>query len=475
MIHTVAYESQLKSDRAALHRRLAGAIEERGSVDENAALIAEHAEGAGELAAAFAWHMRAGTWAMNRNIAAAHTSWRRAQQVADRLPADHPDRMPMRIAPRTFLCATASRQGGRSVDPGFEELRQLCAAAGGDQRSVAMGMVGLVTASLMNVRRAEASRLADEQVQLLESIADPSLTLGLLPMAMLAKHETGEMAEILRLAQRLIDLAGDDPGRGNVLFGSPLMYGFSMRGIARASLGIEGWKQDFALALETARDVDVMTRASVVFYTYVSGIAFGLVRADETVLAHTTEAYEAATQAGEDIAVGLTELSHGVALACQEGADRAAVVELMSQVCEGTEHRQAMLTLSPIATCYVARAKIRLGEVEQAIALAGATADDLATAGSIWIVLATTILVEALLTRGTDSDLDEANVAIDRLAAAPTDPGYVVNEIAVLRLRALLAQACGDDGSYRDFRDHYRAMATSLGFEGHIAMAETMH
>ncbi len=474
LIHKVAYESQLKSDRAKLHRHLAGVIEARGSVDENAALIAEHAEGAGELAAAFTWHMRAGTWAMNRNIAAAHTSWRRAQQVADRLPADHPDRMPMRIAPRTFLCATASRQGGRSVDPGFEELRQLCAAAG-DQRSVAMGMVGLVTASLMNVRRAEASRLADEQVQLLESIADPSLTLGLLPMAMLAKHETGEMAEILRLAQRLIDLAGDDPGRGNVLFGSPLMYGFSMRGIARASLGIEGWKQDFALALETARDVDVMTRASVVFYTYVSGIAFGLVRADETVLAHTTEAYEAATQAGEDIAVGLTELSHGVALACQEGDDRAAVVELMSQVCEGTEHRQAMLTLSPIATCYVARSKIRLGEVEQAIELARATVDELATAGSIWIVLATTVLVEALLTRGAESDLDEAKAAIERLAAVPTDPGYVLNEITLLRLRALLAQARGDDGSYQAFRDRYRTMAKTLGFEGHIAMAETMH
>lgn len=44
LIRTVAYESQLKSDRAELHRRLAATIEQRdpGSVDENAALIAEH-------------------------------------------------------------------------------------------------------------------------------------------------------------------------------------------------------------------------------------------------------------------------------------------------------------------------------------------------------------------------------------------------------------------------------------------------
>jgi adenylate cyclase len=38
----------------------------------------------------------------------------------------------------------------------------------------------------------------------------------------------------------------------------------------------------------------------------------------------------------------------------------------------------------------------------------------------------------------------------------------VVNEIWLLRLRALLA------------RDRYRALATSLGFEGHMKWAEAM-
>jgi adenylate cyclase len=37
------------------------------------------------------------------------------------------------------------------------------------------------------------------------------------------------------------------------------------------------------------------------------------------------------------------------------------------------------------------------------------------------------------------------------LAAVPTDPGYVVNDIAVLRLRALLAQARGDVGRIETF------------------------
>ena len=55
LIRTVAYESQLKSDRAELHRRVAAAIEARDptSADENAALIAEHLEAAGDVHAAY--------------------------------------------------------------------------------------------------------------------------------------------------------------------------------------------------------------------------------------------------------------------------------------------------------------------------------------------------------------------------------------------------------------------------------------
>ena len=55
LVRTVAYEAQLKSSRAELHRRLASAIERRGPdlADENAALIAEHLAAAGDLHAAY--------------------------------------------------------------------------------------------------------------------------------------------------------------------------------------------------------------------------------------------------------------------------------------------------------------------------------------------------------------------------------------------------------------------------------------
>jgi hypothetical protein len=92
----------------------------------------------------------------------------------------------------------------------------------------------------------------------------------------------------------------------------------------------------------------------------------------------------------------------------------------------------------------------------------------------LWGTSATSVLVEILLDRGAETDVAEAEAAIERLAAAPGDEGLVIRDIRLLQLRAVLAQARGDESAYRDYRDRYRAMATELGFEGHIAWAEAM-
>jgi hypothetical protein len=60
------------------------------------------------------------------------------------------------------------------------------------------------------------------------------------------------------------------------------------------------------------------------------------------------------------------------------------------------------------------------------------------------------------------------------LAAALADKGLVILDVWLLRMRALLARAHGDEASYRENQGRYRALATELGFEGHMAMAEAM-
>jgi hypothetical protein len=81
---------------------------------------------------------------------------------------------------------------------------------------------------------------------------------------------------------------------------------------------------------------------------------------------------------------------------------------------------------------------------------------------------------ETLVDRGAESDVAEAEAAIERLAAAPADEDLVIRDIWLLQLRALLARAQGDAAAYAHLRDRYRDMARTLGFEGHIAWAEAM-
>jgi hypothetical protein len=125
---------------------------------------------------------------------------------------------------------------------------------------------------------------------------------------------------------------------------------------------------------------------------------------------------------------------------------------------------------------YLARERAWRGDRDGAIPLMRAAVDDLVRERQLpgWGVAATGVLVETLLDRGSDGDVAEAEAAIDRLAAAPADDRLVIRDVWLLRLRTLLARAHGDDTAYRDYRDRYRDMARSLGFEGHIAWAEAM-
>jgi adenylate cyclase len=475
LIRAVAYESQLKSDRAGLHRRLAGAIEARdpGAADENAALIAEHFEAAADMREAFSWHLRAGTWLANRDFAAARASWRRAQQIADGMPDDDPGRATMRIAPRALLCGTAHRLGG-GVDSGFDELRELCTASG-DLRSMAIGLNGHLTVRLFEARRREASRLADELIALLELLDDPTLAAALSLSASTVKSETAEMATVLRLTERIIGMAEDDSRKNPLFIGSPLALAHALRGGARVCLGIPGWREDFLEAAALAQNFNPLTRQAVTFYTYALAIPYGVLLPEQRALRETAEVLSIAEHMADNTTLFVARLARGITLAHQTGRDREQGLRLLASV-GGDDSTVAwsLLTL-PISNVYLAQERAGTGDVDGAVELARAALESLYESGrSIWCGLATTVLVEALLQRKRDGDLHEAQATMDRLAAVPTDPGFVLYDITLLRLRALHAQVRGDDVGYRGLVEKYRQMANDLGFEGHIAIAAEM-
>ena len=476
LVRAVAYESQLKSDRAELHRRLAAAIQERdpASVDENAALIAEHLEAAGDLDAAFNWHMRAGTWLTHRDLTAARASWQRARHVADRLPDSDRDRAAMRIAPRTMLCGTAWLAGGSMADTGFDELREL-ADATGDKVSLAMGMAGWVSALIVHGRFREASLLGFELTSLLESIGDPTLTLALLYAPLTAKFQTGELAEVLRLAQRMIDLADGDPAKGNLIIGSPLAAAITLRGNARFYLGDPRWRHDIEQSATMIRTFDATLRAIMLLFKYVLTISGALISPDAAALDETAELLEIAERSGDDFTLACARFVRGLTLVASDDSQHADGLAMLAGAREAAVHERFTLPAAWLVDTRLAEEKARTGDFDGAIELSRAVIEEgFASGGTIYIGVPTIVLVEALLRRGTDTDLQDAQTAIEQLAAVPTEPGFVIHDLCLLRLRALLAQARGDDITYREYRDRYRAMARTLGFEGHIAWAEAM-
>jgi adenylate cyclase len=469
LIRAVAYESQLKSDRAQLHRRLAASIEQH---NQNAALIAEHFESAGDLGGAYEWHMRAGGWSNNRDNAAAQLSWERARQVADALPDDYPNRSDMRIAPRSLLCSNAFRRFHPDLSERFDELRELCMAAG-DKASLAIGMAGLTMEHMLHGQIFDASRQASELMAIVESIGDPALTVALTTPACVAKLQAAEAAEVLRWSQTAIQLADSASESANFLLGSPLASALVFRGFARSTMGRDGWREDFDDAVTMARAADPASLAVAIAYKYVA-VGRGIQLPGDASVAEITEALRLAERCSEDLPLVLLRMTLGIALTFRGPADRAYGLAVLAELCDTCIKERYALNIVPSLQLYHAREAAN-ENIDPAIHKAQIATEELFGSGNfINCEGATAIVVDLLLKRGSPDDLTEAETAIDRLAGTLPDAEWVTRDLTMLRLRALLAKARGEEPTYRDFRDRYRALAGGLGFEGHMAMAAAM-
>jgi adenylate cyclase len=478
LIRAVAYESQLVADRSELHRRLAEVIEadEPESVDENAALIAEHLEAAGELRSAYTWHMRAGRWSTRRDIAAARASWDRARQIADALPRDDPERTAMRIATRTKLCGTAWRREAPNLPTLVEELRELCSATG-DHESLAIGLTALALQQGFGGHQSEASRVAAEAMCLLESVADPTLSIGAASAAASIRLESGHAADVLRWSQNIVEPRSGDWSEHGTHPGSPLIaLALIFRGMARWWLGLDGWREDVEGAGAMAARGGPITHSSVVSWKYFDCVPHGVLLADDAAVRELEGAVRFAEASGEDTLVGNLKTTFGRVL-LERGfpADRQRGFELLEGVRNMSRERRYMTTHLPVLEMCLQREKVRLGESSEAIpAMRKALADLFFEGQVLEAVWAASVLVDALLNRSADGDIAEAGAVIDRLASLPDEVAGVVRDIWLLRLRALLARACGDDVAFRDYRDRHRELAASVGFEGHLQWADAM-
>lgn len=476
LIQAVAYESQLKVDRAELHRRVAAILQRTYGefTGQEASIVATQYAAAGDLREAYEWYMQAGAWYGARDIRAARGSWQQAARFADLLPDDHPDRLTMRIAPRALLCGSAFQVGGTPADTGFDELRALTTAAG-DKKSLAVGMAGHITTLTFNSRHHEAAGMAMEFATLVESIGDPAMIAGLFYAAAQAKWEVGEATECLQLAQRVIDVAHGDPTMGNFVIGSPLAWATTLKGAAGMFLGRPGWRQALDEGIAMARTFDPTTHPFAQLYKYAAAVQNGAVLPTADDVAQAAESLDVAQRSGDNAALAYALVNRATTLIHCSDESAGAGFEFLTRAREMLVDEKLIVAIRRMTDIEIACQYARSGDLDGAIDLADRIVDAQFEAGTmIFRAPATTALVEALLSRGGPDDIDAAQRAVDRLAAVVTEPDFVLHEIPVLRLRALLARARGDQTGYRQFLHGFRARAAQAGFEGYLAQADAM-
>jgi hypothetical protein len=173
--------------------------------------------------------------------------------------------------------------------------------------------------------------------------------------------------------------------------------------------------------------------------------------------------------------LGYALLTMAVALVERNSAAVERGLQLLRQVREMSVGDRFYRVHLPLINAWIGRGVARCGDREGALPVLRSANDDLFAGGQFGhCTAATRLLVRELLVDSDESGVGEAEAAIERLAAVQILYGLAIQEVTLLELRALLARAKGDEIAYRDYRDRYRAMATELGFEGHIAWAEAM-
>ena len=237
----VAYGSQLGERRAADHAAVARAIAAQypERLDEQAPLVAQHWESAGEALEGARWNARAATWIGTGDPAQSLGHWRKVRELADSLPESE-EAAALGLGARIFSLQYAWRLGvsHEEAEELFNEAERLASKAG-DVRaraillSVYAGIRGINDGDMRDF-----ARLGRESVALAEETGDPTLYMTVAGAPSYALFQTGKIREGVAILDRAIELADGDPTvAAGISVGCPLAYCLMFKGGNLSYLG----------------------------------------------------------------------------------------------------------------------------------------------------------------------------------------------------------------------------------------------
>jgi class 3 adenylate cyclase/tetratricopeptide (TPR) repeat protein len=421
----VAYQSQLGERRAAVHRRVAEALEEvyPDKLDERAALLAQHWEAAGDALAAARWSARAATWAGLNDISEAVRHWRKVSELVQALP-DSTEASGLALAARLWRLGYGWRLGisEQEASAHYEAGREL-AQRSGDRASLL-----LITSAYATVRGTaghldEYGELGEEVNRLSSEIGDPALRLASLAVPIYSRWAQGRLGEALALADEAIALGAKDPALGVEIFGTcPYAWCLFVRGVI---LGSMGYPDESASELDRAMRVaqeqgDLETQG----WTHNGYVLFARYTGElETVLSHATQGYEIAERIGSTFSRVLALYYLGYARFMVGEADEG-IVAIERSIELGREARTG-LEQEALRFAGLSEALLSVGDHQRALDAAQESVTLARKRGNESILpISYRVLAEALLAGdGTDrvaaakEALDQATVAADATGA----------------------------------------------------------
>ena len=469
LIHAVAYESQLMSDRAQLHRRLAAAIESRDPelADENAARIATHLEAAGELAEAYRWHMRAAEWLRPRDVPAARARWESARCAADRLPDDHDGVVGMRIAPRTMLISTSFYVGGDvDIDGLYGELRDLTMQTG-DLRSLALATAGRIQwFADHHARVPEAATLATDLEEMATGIdCDAATKSILLNAVVMARFVNCEFEAALQVIDEIAALTHEVPA-------VEIAMARAIRGSVEICLGdYELGRRHLQESVEEGHALPPVVSAQILFFSGAM-VVLGMSQADDLV-DDVHEALRRAEEFGDISGIMVAQYSYGMTLLRAEGGSPDDAIDVLQRLRTDVEKHKVFKLAAATIDAVLEIDAARKGKLDEAIdVLRASFALHMSSGSRVFVGCPGEALVGLLIERGSTDDLAEAHRIVDQWQARR--PGIPALDLWWLKSRALLAKAEDDSDCYADLAKGYFSLCEKLDARGRLDEARRM-
>ncbi|MGK2878027.1 MAG: AAA family ATPase [Solirubrobacterales bacterium] len=473
LTHEVAYESQLSASRAEIHGRIAVSMQsiDVERLDENAAIVAQHFEAAGDPLNSAIWHARSAAWAMTTDAAAAYESWQRVKRFSQQAIDRGEDAEELYAAALWMLIALGWRHGIEEsvMKPIFEEACEI-AEHNNDNNYLSL-VCGSYTSSVgfANGDFPEAERLGAKAKALVENSDDPVARLGGLMAHPFAALNVSKFNETVLGCEQVLDELNGDPDRGAFMIGmSPLAFFDGAAAVALTELGrCAAARAAISRARAVAREHSKVSQTWVFIYDIWAIVAGrdvptqGILRDADEALALAEEVGDLFTRTNVVMCAGAANLRAG-------NLERS--LELFDHATELVESTVALKNTEAFIDILRGEALCEVGHIEQGLAQgerAIRRSDDYRL--SVLEILARTSYAEGLIGRSEGADLEEAALILSDAERLLSNSEAKIDTIGLHRVRAELYAAQGDSERSHAERETAIELARGMDARGYLA------